>query len=91
MEAKFVDLPIVLHDERFTTATAHQSLKDRNMKAQDRRHVVDKVAAAVLLQTWLDGQTKRWPDGSPTDAQIRPDFPVTVGTAGPGQGFGYDE
>ena len=27
------------------------------MKARDRRHVVDKVAAAVLLQSWLDGQT----------------------------------
>lgn len=47
---------IVLHDERFTTATAHRALQERNMKAQERRHVVDKVAAAVLLQSWLDGQ-----------------------------------
>ncbi len=50
-------VPVVLHDERFTTATAHRALQERNVKARDRRHVVDKVAAAVLLQSWLDGQT----------------------------------
>ncbi len=49
-------VPVVLHDERFTTATAHRSLQERNVKARERRHVVDKVAAAVLLQSWLDGQ-----------------------------------
>ncbi len=91
LQVKFAALPIVLHDERFTTATAHQSLKDRNMKAQDRRHVVDKVAAAVLLQTWLDGQAKWQAVSSPTDAPIRPDSSVTVGTAGSGQGFVHDE
>ncbi len=64
LEAKFAPIPLVLHDERFTTATAHQSLKERNMKAQDRRHVVDKVAAAVLLQTWLDGQSRQGRAGS---------------------------
>lgn len=47
---------IILHDERFTTATAHRALQERNMKARERRHVVDKVAAAVLLQSWLDAQ-----------------------------------
>jgi putative holliday junction resolvase len=49
-------IPVVLHDERFTTATAHASMMERNMKADARRRVVDKVAAAVLLQNWLDGQ-----------------------------------
>ena len=72
LEATFAPIPLILHDERFTTATAHQSLKDRNMKAQDRRHVVDKVAAAVLLQTWLDGQSRyrsAAPDGSADSAR----------------------
>lgn len=49
-------IPIVLHDERFTTSTAHASMKERNMNAQKRREVVDKVAAAVMLQGWLDQQ-----------------------------------
>ena len=47
-------VPVILHDERFTTATAHRALQERNVKARERRHVVDKVAAAVLLQSWLD-------------------------------------
>ena len=51
-----VDVPIELYDERFTTVTAHQSLMDQKMKADARRRVVDKVAAAVMLQSWLDGQ-----------------------------------
>ncbi len=50
-------IPIVLHDERFTTSTAHASMKERNMNAQKRREVVDKVAAAVMLQGWLDQQS----------------------------------
>ena len=56
LELRFV-VPIVLHDERFTTATAHRSLQERNVKARERRHVVDKVAAAVLLQSWLDARS----------------------------------
>jgi putative holliday junction resolvase len=52
-------VPVELFDERFTTTTAHASLMERNMNAQARRKVVDKVAAAVLLQTWLDAQPPR--------------------------------
>ena len=51
-----LDVPVELYDERFTTVTAHQSLMDQKMKADARRRVVDKVAAAVMLQSWLDGQ-----------------------------------
>jgi putative holliday junction resolvase len=49
-------IPVVVHDERFTTAVAHRALAEQNVKAKDRRHVIDKAAAAVLLQSWLDGQ-----------------------------------
>jgi putative holliday junction resolvase len=49
-------VPVELFDERFTTATAHASMMERKMKADARRRVVDKVAAAVLLQAWLDAQ-----------------------------------
>ncbi len=51
-------IPIELFDERFTTTAAHTTLMNQNMRAQDRRHVVDKVAAAVLLRAWLDAQPK---------------------------------
>lgn len=49
-------VPVELWDERFTTVTAHQSLMGQKMKADARRRVVDKVAAAVMLQSWLDAQ-----------------------------------
>ena len=49
-------VPAFLHDERLTTVTAERALKEANMRAEDRRNVVDKVAAAVLLQSWLDGR-----------------------------------
>ena len=49
-------VPAYLHDERLTTVTAERALKEANMRAEDRRHVVDKIAAAVLLQSWLDAR-----------------------------------
>ena len=68
LELRFA-LPVVLHDERFTTATAHRALQERNVKARQRRHVVDKVAAAVLLQSWLDGQAGARGPGSDSAAR----------------------
>jgi len=49
-------VPAYLHDERLTTVTAERALKEANMRAEDRRNVIDKIAAAVLLQSWLDSQ-----------------------------------
>ena len=51
-----LEVPIELWDERFTTVTAHQSLMDQKMKADARRRVVDKVAAAVMLQSWIESR-----------------------------------
>lgn len=47
-------VPVHLHDERLTTVTADRSLMEMEMKADARRRVVDKVAAAVMLQSFLD-------------------------------------
>ena len=46
--------PVELFDERLTTVTADRALKEADISATRRRQYVDKVAAAVLLQTWLD-------------------------------------
>ena len=48
------EVEVVAHDERLTTVTAERSLGDARMKRARRRAVVDKVAAAVMLQSWLD-------------------------------------
>ena len=47
------------YDERLTTVTAQRSLATGGVRAKDRRAIVDKVAAAVMLQAWLDGQPRR--------------------------------
>lgn len=49
-------VPIETWDERFTTTTAHRVLREMDLNAQARRRVVDKVAAAVILQGWLDAR-----------------------------------
>lgn len=45
---------VKLWDERLTTVEAEKRLKGRGMKGRQRRAVVDKLAAAVLLQSFLD-------------------------------------
>jgi putative holliday junction resolvase len=54
-----LDVPVELHDERLTTVEAGHSLLAMNVKGGARRKVVDQVAAAVLLQSWLDSQAVR--------------------------------
>ncbi|MCZ7536368.1 MAG: Holliday junction resolvase RuvX [Acidimicrobiia bacterium] len=48
-------------DERFTTVVAERALVEGGVRRQDRRAVVDKVAAAVMLQSWLDARRRAVP------------------------------
>ncbi|CAB4648019.1 MAG: Holliday junction resolvase RuvX [Actinobacteria bacterium] len=50
------DLIVEAFDERLTTAIAQRSLLEGDVRRKDRKQVIDKVAAAVMLQSWLDGQ-----------------------------------
>jgi putative Holliday junction resolvase len=43
-------------DERFTTTIAERSLIESGVRRKRRREVIDAVAAAVLLQSWLDAR-----------------------------------
>lgn len=47
-------LPVDFQDERFTTATAEAALLEGGVRRSRRRDVRDKVAAAVVLQAYLD-------------------------------------
>ncbi len=53
---------IVVHDERLTTVTATHALIEAGVKRQARRALVDKVAAAVMLQAWLDTRPRSDPE-----------------------------
>ncbi len=46
-------------DERFTTVSAAQALAAAGHRGPRRRKVIDKAAAAVLLQAWLDSRRTR--------------------------------
>jgi putative Holliday junction resolvase len=52
--ATVVGVPVVTFDERRTTVTADNAMMEAKMRAQARRRIVDKIAAAVMLQNWLD-------------------------------------
>ena len=47
-------LPVEMWDERLTTVSADRDLRALDLDARARRRVVDQVAAAVMLQAWLD-------------------------------------
>jgi putative Holliday junction resolvase len=52
--ATLVGVPIETFDERLTTVTAERALTEAGLRGPARRQVVDKVAAAVILQAFLD-------------------------------------
>jgi len=55
MEA-VLGVPVETFDERLTTVSAERSMREMSMRAEARRRLVDKVAAAVMLQGWLDAR-----------------------------------
>lgn len=51
-----VSVPVDLIDESFSTVEAEEVLLAADLSRARRKQVVDKVAAAVILQRWLDQQ-----------------------------------
>ena len=56
--ARARDVPVETHDERLTTVSAERRLREAGLDSRAQRKVVDQVAAAVLLQAWLDGRSE---------------------------------
>jgi len=50
------DIPIVVWDERLTTVQAEKSLREGGMSRKKRSKVIDKVAAVIILQSYLDSR-----------------------------------
>ncbi|MGO9877153.1 MAG: Holliday junction resolvase RuvX [Acidimicrobiia bacterium] len=51
-------IEVVAHDERLTTVTAERSLDEARVRRSDRVALVDKIAAAVMLQSWLESRPR---------------------------------
>lgn len=52
-------IPVHLEDERLTTVQAHQILLENNTSRKKRKKVVDKVAATIILQSYLDKKGRK--------------------------------
>ena len=50
-----LDVPVVLQDERLSTVEAERALREGGVSGPVRRAVVDRSAATVILQAYLDG------------------------------------
>ena len=55
---ELVECPVKMWDERSTTVTAHEILNQTNVRGKARKAVVDTVAAAVILEGYLDYRRK---------------------------------
>ena len=47
-------LPVTLWDERLTTVAAERVLMESGVRRENRKAVIDQVAAALILQGYLD-------------------------------------
>lgn len=60
LKKEIENLEIIEVDERFSTVSADNILNDLNKKgAIEKRKLVDKVAASIILQTFLDMNSKK--------------------------------
>ena len=50
------DIPVKYMDERFTTLSAERVLIQGNVRRENRKKVIDKVAATIILQNYLDSK-----------------------------------
>ncbi|EKZ0275535.1 Holliday junction resolvase RuvX [Listeria monocytogenes] len=49
-----IGLPVVLWDERLTTSAAERTLIEADVSRKKRKEVIDKLAAVMILQSYLD-------------------------------------
>ncbi len=54
--AESLTVPMLLWDERFSTVTAERLMREAGLRGKKRWKGIDAVAAAVILQDYLDSQ-----------------------------------
>lgn len=52
----FLGVPVMLHDERLSTVEAGRALREAGARGRDHRAAVDRSAATVILQSWLEAR-----------------------------------
>ncbi|MFD2703003.1 Holliday junction resolvase RuvX [Paenibacillus shunpengii] len=56
---EMLDLPVHLWDERLSTVSAERTLVEADVSRKKRKKVVDKMAASLILQNYLDAKSTR--------------------------------
>lgn len=56
LRKRYPEQNFVTHDERFTTVIAQRALIEANVSRKNRRKTVDKIAAVLILESWLETQ-----------------------------------
>ena len=54
-----LQLPVVFWDERLTSFAAEQHLEEMGLKWRQRRDHIDKIAAMIILQSYLDSRSSQ--------------------------------
>jgi putative Holliday junction resolvase len=54
-----VSVPVLLQDERMSSVEAERQLRDAGVRGPAAREVVDRTAATIILQAWLDSAASR--------------------------------
>ena len=52
--SKFILVPSVLFDERYSTIEANDYLKEKGFTVKESREIIDQIAAAVILRSYLE-------------------------------------
>lgn len=55
--AEALQLPVEYVDERLTSVEAEEQLKSQKRFSRQDKGLIDRQAAAIILQQWLDGRT----------------------------------
>lgn len=75
LRERLAPVPVETWDESNTSVEANRILKERGLSWQESRKQVDRVAAAVMLQSWLDSRPPRplGPAGAGASKQEAPE------------------
>ncbi|GAA4306869.1 Holliday junction resolvase RuvX [Nibribacter koreensis] len=58
LQKQFPEVPVVTHDERFTSRMAFRTMVDMGLskKARANKETVDKISATIILQSYLESR-----------------------------------
>jgi len=59
LKKHYADMEIVYWDERLTTEAAERTLLEADVSRKNRKKVIDKIAATLILQSYMDAHNTR--------------------------------